>query len=752
MGYDEVRFAEFDHWTIPTFDNDQIRQFIKGWYAVAEQPLQKAESRAIELLDALDAVPPIKELARTPLLATLIAALHLHQGALPGRRADVFERCIELLVDSWPRDRRRTLTELPGYWQIEALGVLALQMQRRRSERNSVYIALDGMTLECELDGLLRHRILDGAERHDLARRWLAWLVDANVLVEERHDSFSFFHLSLMEYLAGQAVLAEQIRGGHAQVITFVTAHYHHTPWKECLLLMIGSRAMSRELRDDVITALIAIRPVNSEDGLFLLTLLDDADDVDDNTRDELLAAAARATLVGGLRPWQKYRAAMANLLRFEARHGAAIKRWLEHQLDTRRGEQLLAILWMAPSDLAEFRLAQREPDELELLPILELGQADDWGSWARTHARPDTVLEWIRTGALRGALSHALASLTSSNDESSMWIIGLQRRMCWLGRQSGAITSSIQWHSASCEFEATTVPALQCGILDHAPQIVNSAYLMTALWDLDLETVIKIQLMRGTPLPEWTHRKFSRFFSTRWSEANLGALMPSLSDEPDPSRLAKSLVQFGRKIYSSDIPTSLVTPSLLSVCVPNRARPDTSDQRWMDARLPPEIHETWPMVVAFFASFHAGARGASDPNTAHIVGEAYVQNLSINLFFDALVEIATSTDGDLSSNRQALLLALGLAQYQTTWRWPVSSHWQRWFGAPPEHWLSAHVWHLCWAVAEPHDPQHLERAHACLDRGGPPEMVAALREHPIIPTTHGSHCAPSREPPIQIE
>lgn len=125
-----------------------------------------------------------------------------------------------------------------------------------------------------------------------------------------------------------------------------------------------------------------------------------------------------------------------------------------------------------------------------------------------------------------------------------------------------------------------------------------------------------------------------------------------------------------------------------------------------------------------------AGERG-------DIIAEARIHNRAIHHLLDPLLAyVEANQRHPLTPEQDALALALGLAQFQTTWAWPASERWKAYFTAPaPTHWLAAHVWHLCWAVGEPHEGAHLVRAAACLERADDPELVAELRKYPIIPT-----------------
>lgn len=758
LGYNEVRLDRgFEHLTLAAFDHDDIRRFVERWYATAERSPEKARDRANDLLYALHTTPAIEQLARTPLLITLIAALHFNRGALPGRRARLYHRCIELLVDTWPLERGDTMSELPGDWQIERLAELALWMQRRRrGEHHETGVLVDERALEGELCRHLDDRNLDEPARRDLARRWLRWLVRSNVLSEERHGYYAFVHLSLMEYLAGQAVLREQRLGGSEAIVGFIRSHHLQTRWVEILISMLGSEADDRRFCDTIVGALVTVPDgMTHPHGRFLLELLREELALADVTRDALLDEVVRTIPGLGPRAWGPCRAVVSDLLRFSQRHGPALRSWIEAQLRVRSGRELLAVMVILPPDFDPAPLLElRSDDELDLIPLLELDRADHWGEWAHARAQPNMLVDLARRGAIRGILPHVLVNFATLNRHSAgVWVAGLQRRACWLARDSGGTTATLGWRSTTACFEATSAPAIRCTTSDvHEPLRDDSpGYLKTAFWDLWFPFLAGIYQSQAALalLPAQAHRAFGRLGQTQWPEKNLSMFLASVSDDRlDPELLSEPLADFGHKTLqyvardTDWISLQALVTSTLHVSerpTPKRPLPDTPPVTpWtLDAPLPEPLPDTWPMVVAFFASFHAGVRSSSDPNPYSARGEAHVQNLWLNLFFDAIVELAhTTNEGLLPPESHALLLALGLAQFQTTWHWPLSQRWQGWFaeGAPPTHWLCAYVWHLCWAVADPETPKHLERARVCLEQGDWPELVAALREHPIEP------------------
>lgn len=88
------------------FDDDQIEDFIRRWYAVLPQrrwclPID-AERKCADLLVAC-ARPALRALTPNPLLLTLMAILHYEQGHVPGNRAELYDESVKLLLQRWNR-------------------------------------------------------------------------------------------------------------------------------------------------------------------------------------------------------------------------------------------------------------------------------------------------------------------------------------------------------------------------------------------------------------------------------------------------------------------------------------------------------------------------------------------------------------------------------------------------------------------------------------------------------------------------
>jgi formylglycine-generating enzyme required for sulfatase activity/predicted ATPase len=100
------QLSDFAHTRLAEFGRGQMTRFIQRWYAnSAEFDADTARLRAEKLLQVILSRNSLLELAKRPLLLSLIAYLHANRHELPERRADLYERLLELLVDEWEKAR-----------------------------------------------------------------------------------------------------------------------------------------------------------------------------------------------------------------------------------------------------------------------------------------------------------------------------------------------------------------------------------------------------------------------------------------------------------------------------------------------------------------------------------------------------------------------------------------------------------------------------------------------------------------------
>ncbi len=195
------------------FDDRELEDFVNRWYQVQESDVEERDRGVAGLIGAFQAEPRVRELARNPLLATLIGLIHRLEARLPGERAKLYELCIKTLIETWPASRRREFRELDAGLQRVYLEYLAFEMQAERSERrqgDGSEILISRSDLTARLVAIMRRRDRSGedeAATRGLAERWVRHLEqETGVLVEQRTGYFGFYHLSFLEYLAARGL------------------------------------------------------------------------------------------------------------------------------------------------------------------------------------------------------------------------------------------------------------------------------------------------------------------------------------------------------------------------------------------------------------------------------------------------------------------------------------------------------------------------------------------------------------------
>jgi formylglycine-generating enzyme required for sulfatase activity len=247
----------------PTFElallnPDKITQFITAWYDehTRLEPARKVVfSRKKENL--LANLHPndrrrLSEIAPFPIILTMMAVVHTHYGELPDTRAQVYERCTDLLLVRWDLERE----VMPGKKQKQSL-LDALGVQRGRLDgalREIAYKAHKGLTEQKNQERgptLVTEDLLSGVmqvylEDAQKVQTFLDYCQSANgllmlqgVLREPGNDAdapprrvYAFPHLTFQEYLAGRYL-------DGANIGPRVRALYDTSErWREAILLL----------------------------------------------------------------------------------------------------------------------------------------------------------------------------------------------------------------------------------------------------------------------------------------------------------------------------------------------------------------------------------------------------------------------------------------------------------------------------------------------------------------------------------
>jgi hypothetical protein len=202
------------------FDWEQIEGFIGNWYA-------SDPSKGEGLLRTLSANPRMEMLAANPLMLSLIALVYERELELPERRAELYNRCTNVLLKEWDShrgikrysrftaDRKKDLLEEVA-WHFHKRGVRYF-VKEELLEVVAQYLP----TIDISPND--NEAILE-----EIAAQY-------GLLKEQAPGRYGFLHLTLQEYFAA---LAAYERGEEA--VHYVVSNRHDSWWEEVLLLLAG--------------------------------------------------------------------------------------------------------------------------------------------------------------------------------------------------------------------------------------------------------------------------------------------------------------------------------------------------------------------------------------------------------------------------------------------------------------------------------------------------------------------------------
>jgi len=195
---------EFGHVVqVAEFDDASVRRLLGNWPGI------KAAGGADRLFDMLSKNPPLMRLARSPLLLTMMAYLHVEGFAktgrtLPNSRAEFYDKAIaHLLGRDVDLGRGKSLSVYHVGEKLAPLQRIALALQEAPLDETVDRLAMSRSDLLSAIGRILPELNLDSTH----AKPLLDEIVDRSQLLVPLDRSnwlYQFRHLTLQEYLAAR--------------------------------------------------------------------------------------------------------------------------------------------------------------------------------------------------------------------------------------------------------------------------------------------------------------------------------------------------------------------------------------------------------------------------------------------------------------------------------------------------------------------------------------------------------------------
>ncbi len=239
VGYEEGSFDpdKFLHLLLLDLEKEDVEKFIRNWYTERESNHLDRDASIKGFVEALKD-EHVAELARNPLLLTIMALVNRGEADLPKQRAMLYDKCVEAFMISrnrakdlltYDENEIRTCHEFLGYW-----------MHTRAEETGGSFA---GVYLSELKEALLKDMITRRPELKPIAEEKVQEFIDAarkrvGLLVERSNTIWAFGHRSFQEYFAARYI--SQNTCGIEQIWAEIGSKIERTHWVEPLKLLAG--------------------------------------------------------------------------------------------------------------------------------------------------------------------------------------------------------------------------------------------------------------------------------------------------------------------------------------------------------------------------------------------------------------------------------------------------------------------------------------------------------------------------------
>lgn len=235
------------------FGPNQVETFVAAWFH-ADPPTRTLAAARQALRVVLEAHPPMRELARNPLMLTFMCRLTEDGagtlGAIQTRRVEMVDRALRGLLQAWPSEDRKAVE---WHWPIDSDAKTAAHLELLAPVAFALVEAGQlGEVSELDLRAIVKQchaGVLAQDPRHELRDDDATTLIDlwqqAGLLVPTGGGEVLFLHRTFQEYLAGIALVP-------AALVNAVSSHGERAAAvAQCAKSLAGRLRGSRPRRAD---------------------------------------------------------------------------------------------------------------------------------------------------------------------------------------------------------------------------------------------------------------------------------------------------------------------------------------------------------------------------------------------------------------------------------------------------------------------------------------------------------------------
>lgn len=230
----EYVFKEFAEVEIADFDDKEIENFINNWFRKS----QKQDDKLENFLHRLNANPSIKELAKNPLLLTLLCLVAGDNYDLPMNRYQLYHDAVEVLLKKWDTSRQiQHETTYSGnltlQLKINILAEIAYDAFIEKPQRHFWHKFELGAKIRKFIENIdgFEHKRLDDDSQLVLK----SFETHHGILAEQAQGIYAFSHLTFQEYFTAQYIYESRVPSILNQI---VKQHLTDSHWREVFIII----------------------------------------------------------------------------------------------------------------------------------------------------------------------------------------------------------------------------------------------------------------------------------------------------------------------------------------------------------------------------------------------------------------------------------------------------------------------------------------------------------------------------------
>lgn len=214
------------------FDDKQIEQFVDNWFGKSE----KAKS----MLNAIIENGQIRELAKNPLMVSIIAIIYDEDRKLPQRRAALYNRCVEVLLSKWDIQKKvkNLYTAEKKEFILKKLAFYAHSNNKKTLTETEILEEMEKHFSRIKLKSEDAKPLLDEIWQRSYLLRQIS------------RDNYDFLHSSFQEYFTALEL------NGQEDALSTIIKYLNDSWWEEPILLYVGitkdATALINRVKKDV--------------------------------------------------------------------------------------------------------------------------------------------------------------------------------------------------------------------------------------------------------------------------------------------------------------------------------------------------------------------------------------------------------------------------------------------------------------------------------------------------------------------